>query len=725
MGPSHTKDNEASVRRFREVHYHRFRLGTRSNIHGSCLLRSHLPVRLPRPHTMQMIYTHPPPGIGHRRGVLPQWQEAPDQATFARVAQEHTRTVIREINDERRRVAQWLAANRAIARTHVIVATQSGFHFFVAGFGYWNVLDIDLCLQNESCVGVKAFEVGVAQNNAPEQEDDDTESIDQTQLPVLIIALTTYVKRSSEAKNGVVDESGSYRLYALGADSLPPLTPEFIEKHALRTDQAPIDKEPNDKEPKEKKPADSAVSDDLADLQTNTLAQRANTLPVTSSTADDSVTPRRCTSDNQTQPFAEELNDMTSKQPPNTIRDLPMNSYAYLEERLFSLAVTENTLALDLDYLPFRISQDVSDGMPPVLLVAGNDNRVHRYALGRGQIIEIEPLLCPKTDVPLTFTAFDARVIGQYHVQATAHQEFAVALQASRALTAEETADAVKNLLVDKSADPALLRRLLVADEEIYDAAPVLITIFTPDSKRIDRTAFDHAITHRISSNSGVGSGSASTRLVAGDIYNAEWPIGTMGAFPGPAAVGAVDIDPESEQAPRIHVLIGFVGEDAVIYHDVPVAGLDPVPTLVGGVAGRVPANARHISGRLGGHGGVFALAGSSKEGMITAAHFDDLDYDGIKEIIVGTVSGAVLIYKAVPEHGYVLVWKRRFPAPAYGIFSADINCDGANELVVVTLLGVHIMQPNLAHVRAKLLRQLVLAAKADEEEQPEAVSIE
>ncbi|KAJ2132174.1 hypothetical protein IW136_005145, partial [Coemansia sp. RSA 678] len=521
-------------------------------------------------------------------------------------------------------------------------------------------------------------------------------------------------------KNDVVDESGSYRLYALGADSLPPLTPEFIEKHALRTDQAPIEKEP-----KEKKPADSAVSDDLADLHTVTLAQRASTLPVTSSTADDVVTPQRCTSDNQTQTLAEEFNDTTSKQSSNTIRDLPMNSFAYLEERLFSLAVTENRLGLDLDYLPFRISQDVSDGMPPVLLVAGNDNRVHRYALGRGQIIEIEPLLCPKTDVPLTFTAFDARVIGQYHVQATAHQEFAVALQASRALTAEETAEAMMNLPADKSADPALLRRLLVADEEIYDAAPVLITVFTPDSKRIDRTAFDHAITHRISSSSGVGSGSARTRLVAGDIYNAEWPIGTMGAFPGPAAVGGVDVDTESEQAPRIHVLIGFVGEDAVIYHDVPVAGLDPVPTLVGGVAGRVPANARHISGRLGGHGGVFALAGSSKEGMITAAHFDDLDYDGVKEVIVGTVSGAVLIYKSVPEHGYVLVWKRRFPAPAYGIFSADINCDGANELVVVTLLGVHVMQPNLAHVRAKLLRQLVLAAKADEEEQPEGVSIQ
>ncbi|KAJ2815235.1 hypothetical protein IWW50_006889, partial [Coemansia erecta] len=390
---------------------------------------------------------------------------------------------------------------------------------------------------------------------------------------------------------------------------------------------------------------------------------------------------------------------------PSVIQDIPINSFAYLEERLFSLTVTDSTLGLDLDYLPFRISQDVSDGMPPVLLVAGNDNIVHRYALGRDQILEIEPLLCPKTDVALTFTAFDARVIGPYHVQVTAHQEFAVALQASRALTTEESASAAA------SGDPTFMRKLLIADEEIYDAAPVIITIFTPDSKCIDRTAFDYKITHRISTNadavSGPESGADSKRLLAGDIYNAEWPIGTMGAFPSPAEIGTVHA--ESEAQPQVHVLIGFVGEDAIIYHDVPVAGLDPVPTLVGGIAGRVPDSAAHISGRLGGHGGVFALAGSSKEGIITAVHFDDLDYDGTKEIIVGTVSGAVLVYKAVPERGYVLVWKRRFPAAVYGIFSADINCDGANELVVVTLLGVHIMQPNLAHVRAKLLRQLVL----------------
>ncbi|KAJ2314557.1 hypothetical protein H4S01_001177 [Coemansia sp. RSA 2610] len=706
MGPTQAKDDArpaASVRRFREVHYHRFQLGTRSNIHGTCLLRSHLPVRLPRPHAMHLIYPHPPPGVGYRRGVLPPWQEAQDQAAFARIALEHARATVREIKDERRRVAQWLATQRAIARTHVVVATQSRLLFFVAGFGYWNVLDIDLCLQNEACVGVKAFEVHIAEPEPlraePDGHEDDPETIDQHQLPVMVIALTTYVKRAGETNNGVVDESGSYRLYALGAESLPPLSSDFIEKHALRAEK------------KSDSDAELPRSDSLAEPQKSTSVPRASSQPAGPPTADPLVAPRRCMS--ETQPPAQESlaetgdGEANLQQPQtNLIRDLPVNSYAYLEERLFSLTVSEGMLSLDLDYLPFRISQDVTDGMPPVLLVSGNDNRVHRYALGRGQIVEIEPLLCPKTDVALTFTAFDARVIGPYHVQVTAHQEFAVALQASRALTASEAAEAA----CVGSGDPLRLRKLLVADEEIYDAAPVLITIFTPESNRIDRTAFDYIITHRL------GARGSAARLMAGDVYDAEWPLGTMGEFPGPAISSSSSSSSASDQPPRVHVLIGFVGEDAVIYHDVPIAGLDPVPMLVGGAAGRVPSNAAHIAGRLRGRGGVFSLPGSSKEGLITSVHFDDLDFDGTKEIIVGTVSGAVLIYKAV-ERGYVLVWKRRFPAPAYGIFSTDINCDGANELVVVTLLGVHILQPNLAHVRAKLLRQLVLAAHQSESE--------
>ncbi|KAJ2746661.1 hypothetical protein GGI20_001162 [Coemansia sp. BCRC 34301] len=682
QGRAAGKRAEAPMRRFREMHYHRFQLGTRSNIHGTCLMRSHLPVRLPRPHTMQLIYKHPPPGVGMRRLALPEGHEAKDQASYARQVTEHEQAALGEIGLERARTTQWLKGNKAIARTHVVVATQSGLQFFVAGFGYWNVLDIDLNLTNESCVGVKAFEMW-AEKGTPQGG----EGVEQmAELPVLIVALTTYVKRPSEIKNRATDELGAYRLYALGADSLPPLSQEFVDRHGLVS------------------PQEVVVSGDSTSSHSESMSHQQQQQQQQQHQASGSASPPLDIPEAKAEAASLESSgsdngagvagDTSSASSRHEAASIPINTYAYLEERLFSLKVDERTMFLNLDYLPFRISQDVVPGMPAVLLVAGNDNKVHRYALGCDRIVEIEPLLCPKTEVSLTFTAFDARVIGPYHVQITAHQEFAVALQASRALTREEMAiEAEKG----NGESVATRRKLLIADEEVYDAAPILTTVFTPEARRPDRTAFDQAITHLVRA-AGDGGG-----IVAGDIYDSNWPIGTMGEGFG------VDVA-EQKQQPRVHAMIGFVGEDAVVYHDVAVAGLDPVPTLVGGVACKVPDTAPHIAGRLGGLGGVFSLPGSAREGLITSVHFDDLDYDGTKEIIIGTVSGAVLIYKEVAGSGYVLVWKRRFPGPAYGIFSVDINSDGANELVVVTLLGVHVMQPNLSLVRAKLLRQLILA---------------
>ncbi|KAJ2344564.1 hypothetical protein GGH91_002826, partial [Coemansia sp. RSA 2671] len=251
-----SKRAEAPMRRFREMHYHRFQLGTRSNIHGTCLMRSALPVRLPRPHAMQMIYQHPPPGVGFLRMGLPLGQEAKDQTAYMHMAAEHDRAVLSEIAEERARTAQWLASSKAIARTHVVVATQSGLQFFVAGFGYWNILDVDLKLTSESCVGVKAFEMWAEAPQTPQSADSagsedeskgeggeerpppEAEGEPMAALPVLIIALTTYVKRPSEIKNRATDELGRYRLYALGADSLPALSQEFVDKHALAVQEA-------------------------------------------------------------------------------------------------------------------------------------------------------------------------------------------------------------------------------------------------------------------------------------------------------------------------------------------------------------------------------------------------------------------------------------------------------------------------------------------------------
>ncbi|KAJ2783356.1 hypothetical protein GGI15_002618 [Coemansia interrupta] len=550
--------HSSTQRRFREMHFHRFVLGTRSNMHGACLLRSRLPVRLPRPHTMQQRYDHPPPGVGYRRvGGRPAdpdseadadsaSEPAAERGADAAQREQQRLAAAAAIRDECARTARCIAQGKDSARTHVVVATQTGLLFFVAGFGYWNVLDVDLRLRGEACVGVKAFEAEPP--GAP--------------LPVLVVALTTYVK-------GAGDGCGRYRLYALGAESLAPVPQDFLALHGL-----------------------------------DSMGTTAD-VPAAASAA---------------------------------AGRLAANDYAFVEERAFALRVDGATVRADLAYLPFRISQDIVAGQPPVLAVAGNDNVVHRYAVGSNGVFELAPLLCPRADGARTFTAFDGRVVGRRHVQVTAHQEFAVALQ------------------VSEPAGRGAARRLVVADEEVYDAAPVLATVFSPDAPDAGRTAYDAAVAERVSSAS-----PRRAAMAAGDEYDTAWPLG-----------GTAD-----DVQPRVHVLVGFVGEDAVVYHDVAEAGLDPVATLVGGVAARGA-----------GRGGVFALAGSAREGLISAVHFDDLDFDGQREVIVGTVAGSVLVYKHVPARGYVLVWRRRFPAPVYGLFSVDINSDGVNELVVVTLRG-------------------------------------
>ncbi|KAJ1958556.1 hypothetical protein EC988_000233 [Linderina pennispora] len=647
MDAEKAQQTDVPTRRFREIHYHRFPLGTRSNIHGCCLLRTHLPVRLPRPHTMQQIYTHPPPGVGYRRAI----PSITENESMSRII-EHEEHLLQEIREERQRTRAWLDGGKAIARTHVVVATQNNLQFFIAGFGYWNVLDMNMHLENEACIGVKAFEVwaegdqspGGAEQDEEEKEERQTKGIESPTLPTLVVALTTHIKSSGH--NG----RGRYRLYAMGIDSLDEVPQEFIDRHAAKPER-PQSKSSDSQytESPEARPqseADAAVED-----------AEPQELPGTASV--------------HGEPGFTRINPVDA---------LPMNSYAYLEERLFSLRVTSSTPCLDLDYLPYRISQDVIKGLPPILLVAGNDNRVHRYALGKNQIIELQAIVGPRTSTSLTFTVFDGRVIGPYHVQIMAQQEFVVTLQASEILPEAEAKE---------HSPTGHWRRLLLADEEVYDAAPILTTLFTPDSQWIDRTAYDAVLARKIDAQ--LSQSSPEEKLTARDIYDAEWPVGQMGRFPNyHGGSGGY------EDRPRVHALVGFVSEEVVVYHDVPVTGLDPVPTLVG-------------KGKFGsGLGGVFSLPGSAKEGMVTSVHFDDLDFDGNKEIMVGTVSGAVLIYKAV-EGGYALVWKRQFPAPVYAIFSVDINCDGANELVVITLSGVHIMQPNLSIVRAKLLKQLIL----------------
>lgn len=106
------------------------------------------------------------------------------------------------------------------------------------------------------------------------------------------------------------------------------------------------------------------------------------------------------------------------------------------------------------------------------------------------------------------------------------------------------------------------------------------------------------------------------------------------------------------------------------------------------------------------------ALPKSDRHDSVLCVCTADLDWDGEQELIVATYGQRLLVYKqlqddaatsslsgsvcsASPEHK--LVWERSLAQPIYNVFYTDLIGDGLPELVVVTLLGIHIFQHDLA----------------------------
>ena len=72
--------------------------------------------------------------------------------------------------------------------------------------------------------------------------------------------------------------------------------------------------------------------------------------------------------------------------------------------------------------------------------------------------------------------------------------------------------------------------------------------------------------------------------------------------------------------------------------------------------------------------------------------------FDGQPELLVGTYGGQVLAYRAVETSPstaplYALAWRHELAHPVCGVHAIDVTRDGVRELVVQTLLGVHVLQ--------------------------------
>ncbi|KAI8986427.1 hypothetical protein BDB01DRAFT_785614 [Pilobolus umbonatus] len=102
------------------------------------------------------------------------------------------------------------------------------------------------------------------------------------------------------------------------------------------------------------------------------------------------------------------------------------------------------------------------------------------------------------------------------------------------------------------------------------------------------------------------------------------------------------------------------------------------------------------------------ALPLSGNFDSVLCSHVMDVDWDGEKEILIGTYGRQVLIYKQVAgSQVYTVLWRRQFAYPIYRITHLDLNRDGLDELIVTTMYGVHIFQPNMKKAKDRLLEVL------------------
>uniref|UniRef100_A0AAY4DHA6 Kaptin (actin binding protein) n=1 Tax=Denticeps clupeoides TaxID=299321 RepID=A0AAY4DHA6_9TELE len=91
-------------------------------------------------------------------------------------------------------------------------------------------------------------------------------------------------------------------------------------------------------------------------------------------------------------------------------------------------------------------------------------------------------------------------------------------------------------------------------------------------------------------------------------------------------------------------------------------------------------------------------VADSNLYDAVVCALIIDCDFDGEKEILLGTYGQELLCYKFCPPIGgaaghFQMVWRRSFKSPLLSIIYLDLTGDGLKELAVLTLKGLHVLQ--------------------------------
>ncbi|TKS83744.1 KICSTOR complex protein kaptin [Collichthys lucidus] len=105
-------------------------------------------------------------------------------------------------------------------------------------------------------------------------------------------------------------------------------------------------------------------------------------------------------------------------------------------------------------------------------------------------------------------------------------------------------------------------------------------------------------------------------------------------------------------------------------------------------------------------------LSESDQWDAVLCALVIDLDFDGQKEVLLGTYGQELLCYKFQPagsgrDGQFQLQWRRSFNSPLLSIIYLDLTGDGLREMAVLTLKGLHILQHTLTSTAELVLERL------------------
>ncbi|XP_022601645.1 KICSTOR complex protein kaptin [Seriola dumerili] len=108
-------------------------------------------------------------------------------------------------------------------------------------------------------------------------------------------------------------------------------------------------------------------------------------------------------------------------------------------------------------------------------------------------------------------------------------------------------------------------------------------------------------------------------------------------------------------------------------------------------------------------------LSESDQWDAVLCALVIDLDFDGQKEVLLGTYGQELLCYKFHPAGGgqFQLQWRRSFKSPLLSVIYLDLTGDGLKELAVLTLKGLHILQHSLTSTADLVLERLAQRVSA------------